>query len=164
MVKNPNKDEGKENLIILAKNLEEKAFSNAKKSNITNAVKEIGEIFEKAGDLRRDAGDIPGAEIDYIHAIRKGYQYKANKREEVEEKIESMKYDRFKASKKYGVGKNYLAFLSITFLVVALFSSVYSLTGYSISGLTEENFRFVGTGFFLLGLFFAFLYFKLKKN
>lgn len=164
-VRNRNKNEQKESSKILAKGLEEKAFANAKKSNIKDPIKDIGKLYEKAGDLRKKAGDIAGAEIAYTNAIRKGYVYSVDDKERTEEKIEGLKYNRFRASKKFGLEKKtFLAFLSISFLVVALLSSVYSITGYSIAGLGEENFRFVGTGFFLLGLFFAFFYFRCKKG
>ena len=52
--------------------------------------------------------------------------------------------------------------LSITFLLSALIFTSFSLTGYSIGGLVENNFRFIGTGLFILGLIFAFLHFKMK--
>jgi hypothetical protein len=56
------------------------------------------------------------------------------------------------------------AILSIVFLVSALVFTSFSLTGYSIFGAIENNFRFIGTGFFLLGLVFAFVYFKTKNK
>jgi hypothetical protein len=56
------------------------------------------------------------------------------------------------------------AILSITSLVFALIFTSFSLTGYSVMELTQNNFRFFGTIFFILGLVFAFVYFKKKKN
>ncbi|MEJ2267971.1 MAG: hypothetical protein P8X70_02760, partial [Nanoarchaeota archaeon] len=56
------------------------------------------------------------------------------------------------------------AILSITSLVFALIFTSFSLTGYSVMELTQNNFRFFGTIFFILGLVFAFVYLKKKKN
>ena len=56
----------------------------------------------------------------------------------------------------------YWGVFSITFLLSALIFTSFSLTGYSIGGLVENNFRFIGTGLFILGLIFAFLHFKMK--
>jgi len=56
------------------------------------------------------------------------------------------------------------AVLSISSLVFALIFASFSLTGYSVLELTQNNSRFIGTIFFILGLVFAFVYFKRRKG
>ena len=56
-----------------------------------------------------------------------------------------------------------LAMISMASLLSALFFTSVSLTGYSVKGLTEESFRLGGVVLFVLGLVFAFFYFKGKK-
>ena len=53
--------------------------------------------------------------------------------------------------------------LAIASFVIALFFISFNLTGNSIGGLTQENFRLAGTILFVLGLVFVFVYFKNKK-
>jgi len=56
------------------------------------------------------------------------------------------------------------AILSIASLVFAFVFTSVSLTGYSVFELTQNNSRFVGTIFFILGLVFAFVYFKKRRD
>ncbi|MCK4647760.1 hypothetical protein KAT24_02415 [Candidatus Pacearchaeota archaeon] len=56
-----------------------------------------------------------------------------------------------------------LAFLSIASFIGALFFISFNLTGYATGGLAQENFRWISTSLFILGLIFTFFYFKNKK-
>ncbi len=55
------------------------------------------------------------------------------------------------------------ASLSIISFAIALFFISFSLTGYAVGELTQENSRLIGTSLFILGLVFTFFYFKNKK-
>ncbi len=103
--------------------------------------------------------------------IEKGNSYMAHQiLNEVREftkdpKLIKMIEDKLKpgARKEEGIEKRFFfASLSIIFLLSALLFTSVSLTGYSVFDLTQNNSRFIGTGLFILGLVFAFLYFKLK--
>jgi hypothetical protein len=54
--------------------------------------------------------------------------------------------------------------LSIAFLLSALLFTSISLTGYSVFELNQNNSLFIGTGLFIFGLVFAFVYFRRRKN
>lgn len=53
--------------------------------------------------------------------------------------------------------------LSIAFLAAALLLIVFNLTGYAVAG-TSGSIKFLGIAFFLLGLVFASLYLKTRKD
>ncbi len=126
---------------------------------------EVISAYEKAGKAYEKALKIPDAVNCYKEASRystgtEKERLNAKIKDTLEENTENIlrlkKWSR-DITKKYG-----LSFLSITFLLSALIFTSFSLTGYSIGGLVENNFRFIGTGLFILGLIFAFLHFKMK--
>lgn len=53
--------------------------------------------------------------------------------------------------------------LAIATLVAALFFVSFNLTGYAIGGLTQNNSTLLGISLFILGMIFAFFYFRNKK-
>lgn len=83
----------------------------------------------------------------------------------LDEKIRSTDSQQQKRKGKEGWLERHLRFaiLSIVTLAIALFFTSFSFTGYAVGGLTSGNFRWMGVILFVLGLVFAFSYFKYKK-
>ncbi len=142
--------------------------------------KESSKIYEKSGDTWvaqfnkswndknfRDAeNSLYYAVKDYGLAMKfaesikemKDYRRIKGKKRSIRSKMDSLN------PKKRSLEKRFVfAILSMVFLLSALFFSAFSLTGYSVSWLTNESFRFGGVILFALGLVFAFFYFKGKK-
>ncbi len=57
-----------------------------------------------------------------------------------------------------------LAYISITFLVVAAFFVSFSLTGNAIGNITVKNCAWISTCLFFVGLVLAFIYARGKKK
>lgn len=115
-------------------------------------------LYNERGDAYYAAGKNRGAYENYRKASR--YVIKADK-ERLYRRME-----RVKPSKKRGKGlEKYfpLAILAIGSFAIALFFISFNLTGYVAGGLTQENSRWISTSLFILGLVFAFFYFKNKK-
>ena len=122
-----------------------------KSKKLSDAFKRVGEEYERKGYRERA---ISNYEDSLKYAFNEKDEYK------IEEKLNELK-----ARKNSGGLQKRLTFagLTIASFVIALLFISFNLTGYSIGGLTQENFRFAGTILFLLGLVFVFFYFKNKK-
>ena len=126
-------------------------------------------LFEKAGESFLRIGELSRA-IGLYQQAKEYAQYKDVKErinriiEKIEEKRESLKPQARKNLEKllYKTKKVYV-FLSIAFLISALFFISINLTGNVIAELIPPHFRIVGICFFVCGLIFAFIYLKNKK-
>jgi hypothetical protein len=155
MVYNTNRNVYGTHLINEAIRLEQSAEEMRKKSGPKG--NEIGDKYEKAGDLRKKARDFIGAHTDYRHAKIYGFSNDEKKVDDLDRKIKLLLLERRTRGSKL-----FLAFLSLITLISALFFVSVSLTGNVILGLSENNFRWVGLCLFVCGLIFAFLYFRKK--
>jgi len=149
--------------VLLAQKYEEKAGMEDKRSKnpygsdykkLTHG--QISKLYEKAGDLRAEVGDIQNAKLNYNLSIENVY----NKKEESRLKNKIVKLS-FK-KKRTGL-ENYLSILAIGSFIGALFFISFNLTGSIIVESTQNNFTFGGISLFILGLVFTFIYFKNKK-
>lgn len=98
---------------------------------------------------------------NYVEAA-KIYATIGNIKKENEMRKEASRYASLKPSrleKRLG-----FATLTIGTLFGALFFSVFSLTGYAVEGLNQNNSRWFGVALFVLGLIFSFLYLREKKK
>ena len=148
-----------------ARKLEERALIARREAKSGN---EIGELYEKAGDLRLKEKDFAFAEDDYIKAQRFGYPYDSKKKKSIEEKIISLRLQKKRASEfekgSDSVWKSYsYVILAITSLLAALGFVSMSLTGNVIGGLEQNDSKWMGLCFFICGLIFSFIYLKNKK-
>ncbi len=122
--------------------------------------------YKKAGNLRRDAGDLIGAVENYRKVLL--YTNNPEIKKNIQEKIDDVLLQRKKTLSFLKVLKNGLeqkfvfAFFSIISLVLALFFTSFNLTGNAILGLTENNSSWIGLCLFIGGLIFTFLYFRKK--
>ncbi len=159
----------------IAKKKQSKAFdieANYKKGLVD--VDKVIEAYQVAGEAFENALDVNTALRSYEMArnlaLKEGYTQKDELIVELDKTMKSlrgtssvMSYE-VKYGRKNLEGKFVFPILSIVFLLSALIFTSFSLTGYSIVGLTQNNFRFIGTGLFIFGLVFAFLYFKKKEK
>jgi len=121
--------------------------------------------YVTAGDAYVKLRDFNKAIQNYENATE--YTTRAGRRK-IQEKIDQLeslsKTKKGRPLKRGTLERNLgFAILSIGSFVMALFFISYSLTGYAIGGLTHENSRWISTSLFILGLVFAFFYFKNKK-
>ena len=139
---------------------EELKGSRASKTKLVSLYKHIGKYFDNKGKL-------PEAEKAYRSALR--YARGLESEDEIQEKLNELKTSTkktlsFLEGVKYGLEKKFVfAFLSVITLISALLFVSFGLTGNTILGLTETNFRWIGICLFACGLTFAFLYFRKKK-
>jgi hypothetical protein len=149
--------------------LEKEALEARRKNNSGDY---IGDLYEKAGDLRAKAADFAYAEDDYVKSERFGYPYHAGKKAILNEKINDLRLQKSSKSlvnrtkegpQSSSFGKGF-AILSITSLLAALGFVSISLTGNVIAGLGQNDSRWIGLCFFICGLIFSFLYLKGKKR
>jgi len=123
------------------------------------------ELYEKVLSDIRNKKTITTQERKYVGDITKRFTT-LNPPLPLKELLNKVrgKIKRKRLERPSGLEKKFVfATLSIISLVFALFFSIFSLTGYSIRALAEESFRLGGVALFVLGLVFAFLYFKNKK-
>jgi hypothetical protein len=142
----------------------------------------ITKKYESAGDLYAKAGKFMEAENCYRDArvygdvFDEGYMNKLKEKENSlrEKRGGTMKLKRLiELRQKTGKGnsrlenrilqKNIVALITITFLSISLFFVSSNLTGFAISNLSNSNVQWIGFGFFVVGLIFAFVYFRKKK-
>jgi len=119
---------------------------------------EIGAMYESAGDLRFRARDFINAEENYIQAQRYGFPYSPEKQEEINKKLNKLRFE-----KKMTL-VNKFAIISTLTLVIAFFFVTSNLTGFSVLNLNYDNSRWFGSCFFVCGLIFAFIYLKGKNK
>lgn len=144
------------------------------------SAEEIGRDYEKAGDLRLQAGDVIFAQDDYEQARQYGYLYDEKNTKRIEEKLNNltkMKLDRLKSQKfkeqlmrqkesnllNLLKQKSVKAVISILFLASSLFFVALNVTGNAILSTQQESSLWVGLCLFGCGLLFAFSYLKSKK-
>ncbi len=85
-------------------------------------------------------------------------------KERIQRKIDSISQRKDSLRPRGKLEKNLIfGILSIASLVMAFSYISLNITGYSIGGLMQENFRWMGVVFFVLGLIFAFFYSKNKR-
>ena len=65
--------------------------------------------------------------------------------------------------KSFGLNTILMIF-AISSLLVSLFFLYFDLTGFAISNFSSQNFKWVGLGFFVLGLIIAFVFLSKKKR
>jgi hypothetical protein len=142
----------------------------------------ITKKYESAGDLYAKAGKFREAESCYRNARTYGDVFDEEYMSKLKEKENSLREDRggtmrFKRLielkrkskdinsklEKMILQKNIVALITITFLSVSLFFVSSNLTGFAISNLSNSNVQWIGFGFFVIGLIFAFVYFRKKK-
>ena len=124
---------------------------------------QLFKLYNEIGDAYYAAGEDRGAYRAYTKAFR--YVVEADKKRLYlkREKIKPLKKGR-KEKKNLGrLVRKFSPVFAIVSFVIALFFISFSLTGYAVVGLTQENSRFISTILFIFGLVFAFFYFKNKK-
>ena len=123
--------------------------------------------YKKAGEAYEEANAFDRAELNY----RDAHKWAPEKdKDELRSKLLNVKEKKketsnlFRRMKIRGLEKQFVfAILAIGSFAIALFFVSFSLTGYAIGGLTQENSRWISTSLFILGLVFSFFYFKNKK-
>jgi hypothetical protein len=118
----------------------------------------IGQAYEEAGDLRRQAGDIFGANNDYRDAKVYGYSNNEKELKRMDDKINQLRFE------KEGRLAKRFAIISMATLTIALLFVSSSLTGFSILNVSSESSRLISSCFFVCGLIFTFVYLKAKKR
>lgn len=111
---------------------------------------DIYELSKKAEILYHQAGEKEAARRNY--RIAKEYEwpkYEAGVRRRLKPGLE-----------RY----NIFPFLAMATLVGSLIFTSFNLTGYAIAGLRQENYVWISTGLFILGLILLFFYFRIKKK
>ena len=120
---------------------------------------QISDAYKEAGDLWKEAGDFYRARKCYNLAIKNAY----NKRIEnlLRDKIEKLDFSKEKGL--VGILKSkFVAVSSIMCFLGALFFLSFNLTGFVIGNLAYNDSNLISTSLFLLGLVFAFFYFRRK--
>ncbi len=143
-----------------------------KKNKDSKQIDEMVEEFLEIGNLYRQSwesnklrkiGNKKKARQNYSQALKFASDKQKQTIEKELKKINE-RNEKFSFLKGKGLENRFVfAIFSMGSLLFALFFTSLSLTGYSISGLTEESFRFGGVVLFVLGLVFAFSYIKNKK-
>jgi hypothetical protein len=132
---------------------------------INASSEDIGLAYLDAGDLRKKAGDLRMARRDYLDARVYGFPYNTKVQNTIDRGIQELDDElalsNFKESGR-DLGSRLHAFLSIGFLLAALFFVTSSLTGNVVAGLVSNKSRLIGICFFACGLIFAFIYSKKK--
>jgi len=105
---------------------------------------------------------------DALKNYQKAFEYAYNKKIEDRIKTKMRKAQLVPPSKgkrKRGGLERRLGFatLAIATLVVALFFVSFNLTGYVVGKLAQNHLTLLGISLFILGLIFAFFYFRKKK-
>jgi len=132
-----------------------------KKNKTSEQIDEMAEEFLKIGNLYKQSWE--SNKLKKVANKKKAWQNYSQSLKFASDKQKSRIKKELKEVEG-GLEKGLVfAFLSMAFLLSALFFSIFSLTGYSIRGLAEESFRLGGVALFVLGLVFAFFYFKNKK-
>ncbi len=151
---------------------EEEAYSKErevmdKRSSSMADKQSLSRLFEKAGE------SFIGAELSREEQISKaiGLYQKAERyaqypevKERIRRKVKKLEAvkTQLNSLEKIVKGENIPGILSISFLATALFFVSSSITGNVVLGFQENNSRFIGLGFFIAGLIFAFIYSKMK--
>lgn len=123
--------------------------------------------YEHAGDYWDKKGEIRNAIKDYEDALRYAPTKEDQKR--IKEKMEELHFERGKILGRLGQIKKgledklFVFITSISLLFLSLFFSLFSLTGNSISILSQEDFRWIGLCLFVCGLILSFFYLKKRK-
>jgi hypothetical protein len=156
-----------------AKEIKQKAYSKEEdlieKGPLSAASKRnLSMLFEQAGDAFLSLGDerISKA-VSSLYRKAEEYAPYTDVKKRIEkkiEKIETIDNSGLPGLEKIIQNKRLSAFLSIGFLISALFFVSSSLTGNVIAGLDVNNSRFVGICLFACGLIFAFVYSKCKTR
>ncbi len=142
----------------------------------------ITKKYESAGDLYAKAGKFREAENCYRDARVYGDVFNNEYMDKLKEKENSLREKRggtmrlkrlIELKQKGNLGNSKLekminqrrvvALITITFLSISLFFVSSNLTGFAISNLSNTNVQWMGFGFFVIGLIFAFVYFRKKK-
>ncbi len=159
MVKNPflKKARKYEEDAFRMEQLEYKGVSKSKR--LSDAYKKAAEEYEGKGFLER-------AFSNYKDAFKFAPKQDEDEIGKKLNELERRKKETVKFPKRTSGGlETYFSFaiLAVGSFVIALFFVSFSLTGYAVGGLTQENSRWISTSLFILGLVFAFFYFKNKK-
>jgi len=143
-----------------ARKFEEAAFDIANKYKIGLKTKEdVMKAYLNAADQYLKINYLDRARSNYNDALKNAST--KEEKQKIEEKIEELIANVGKIGnleKKFN-----FVILPLSFLIIALCFSVFSLTGYTIGNSTYDSSRAWGVLFFILGLIFSFVYFKFKK-
>ena len=156
----------RESLLKLAREYEQKAYRlESSKQKRYGEFKDVSDAYKKTGEAYERAGDLMKA-IDNFKDARKFAP--EEDREEIGEKLTELKHQKKRMLSsleraRSGLEKKFIfPILAIATLVIALFFVSFNLTGYAIGGLTQNNSTLLGISLFILGMVFAFFYFKGK--
>lgn len=123
--------------------------------------------YKKAGELYEKVNAFDRAESNYKDAVKYAPEKDKGELRKKLLEVQEKKKETSKLFHKMEMGglekSSVLAALAIGSFVIALFFISFSLTGYAIGELTQENFGWISTSLFILGLVFAFFYFKNKE-
>lgn len=152
---------GKDPKIVLAEEAEKEAqrLENYSKDKFHGPTQgQISEAYKEAGDLWKAVRNPYRAIENYSVAIK--YAYNEGKRRLLKHKIEKLN------PKEKGLARilksKFVAAFAIMCFLGALFFISFNLTGFVIGSLEYNNSNLISVGLFLLGLVFAFFYFRKK--
>jgi tetratricopeptide (TPR) repeat protein len=141
----------------------------------------VTKAYENAGDYWEKKGEIRNALKDYEDALR--YVQTKEDKDRIHTKIGDLHFERGKILGRLGQIKHdienkkplrkphrglledklFVLITSISLLSFSLFFSLFSLTGNTISILSQEDFRWMGLCLFLCGLILSFFYLRGRK-
>ncbi len=147
--------------------------------------KKLKELYrEKANEKRQEAKELidglgefkknstAGEVVEYTHDIYKFLKTVGRYLRSAGDMERAKQYDslseKYRGPPKRGLERvmdsRAMAYLSITFLVMAAIFVSFSLTGNAIGNLTTRNYTWISTCLFFVGLVFAFIYVRGKKK
>jgi len=160
---------GKKNLKGMAEQYAEKArLADRRSAEGLKGVPTQGEV-SRSYEITGDAYVTEKNPKDALKNYQKAFEYAYNKKikDRIETKMRKAQPlpDSKKSKRKKGGLERRLGFatLAIATLVIALFFVSFNLTGYVIGKLAQNHLTLLGISLFILGLIFAFFYFRKKK-